>query len=170
MKSYFAHCRTAEELKAEYKRLALQYHPDVTGDAATEPIMQQINAQYDDAWPRLKDRHESTHEETAGQVYTASQSTAETPEEFRAVIIAVLQMQGVTLELCGRWLWITGNTRPYADTLKALGCRWSPKKVAWNWHTAQDFSFGRGHWTLDKIRNAYGSARIVENEQQVITA
>lgn len=170
MNAYFTHCTTAEELKAEYRRLAMQYHPDVTGDESTEPIMQQINAAYDDAWPRLKDRHESTREETAGEVYTASQSTGETPEEFRAVIIAVLTMHGVNLELCGRWLWITGNTRPYAETLKAIGCRWSPKKVAWNWHTAKDHSFGRGQWSLDSIRTAYGSTKIVADERKAITA
>jgi hypothetical protein len=148
----------------------MQFHPDVTGDASTEPIMQLINATYDDLWPQLKDRHASTKEETAGQVYTATTSTEETPEAFRLILVALLRMRGLVIELCGRWVWITGNTREHAAQLKAIGCRWAPKKGAWYWHAADDFSFNRGKWNLDAIRAAYGSMHIVDDERQAITA
>jgi DnaJ-class molecular chaperone len=40
---WFNECKTIEEVKAEYKKLAKQYHPDLGGDTAT---MQEINKAY----------------------------------------------------------------------------------------------------------------------------
>lgn len=51
---YFANIKTLDELKAQYRRLAMQYHPDRGG--STE-IMQQINAEYE----RLHERFEPLH-------------------------------------------------------------------------------------------------------------
>ena len=170
MKQFFAQCQTAEDLKAEYRKLAMQYHPDVTGDVSTEPIMQQINAAYDDLWASLKDRHVSTKDETAGQVYTATTTTTEAPEDFRLILIALLRIRGLVIELCGRWVWITGSTKENAAQLKAIGCRWAPNKCAWYWHAAEDFSFNRGKWNLNKIRETFGAQHIVADERQAITA
>ena len=51
MNRYFKQCTTLEELKAEYKKLVMKHHPDRGGDTAT---MQEINAEYDEAFPRQK--------------------------------------------------------------------------------------------------------------------
>jgi curved DNA-binding protein CbpA len=40
---WFNDCQTLEEVKAQYKKLAKQYHPDLGGDTST---MQQINTEY----------------------------------------------------------------------------------------------------------------------------
>ena len=40
---FFKQCRTLDEAKREFKRLALLHHPDRGGDTAT---MQEINRQY----------------------------------------------------------------------------------------------------------------------------
>lgn len=39
---FFATCATLEELRKVYRRLAVQYHPDLGGDTET---MKQINAE-----------------------------------------------------------------------------------------------------------------------------
>ena len=44
---YFRQGLTKEELTAEYRRLAKQYHPDVCKDANATEIMTAINAEYD---------------------------------------------------------------------------------------------------------------------------
>ena len=51
MKNFFENCRTLDELKSEYRRLARIHHPDVGGDVAT---MQEINRQYEAAFNRLE--------------------------------------------------------------------------------------------------------------------
>lgn len=57
---YFANIVDLESLKREFKRLALANHPDRGGDTAT---MQEINAEYDAAFARLKVEYNSTHPE-----------------------------------------------------------------------------------------------------------
>jgi DnaJ-class molecular chaperone len=55
--SYFKNCTTIEELKKEYKRLMLLYHPDINPEGLTKA--QEINAEYDEMFPRLKDVHKT---------------------------------------------------------------------------------------------------------------
>lgn len=74
---YFAAINNLEELKREYKRLAMQHHPDRGGDTAT---MQAINAEYDAAFSRLKVIYNATAatpttetaESTRSEFYTAN--------------------------------------------------------------------------------------------------
>ena len=56
---FFANCATLDELKKEYRRLAMIHHPDHGGDTAT---MQAINAEYDAFFPALKIAYNRTAE------------------------------------------------------------------------------------------------------------
>lgn len=47
------------------------------------------------------------------------------------LIEALNETDGVTAELIGTWLWVTGNTKEHKEILKSLGFRWSGKKQAW---------------------------------------
>lgn len=78
MTKYFVSCKTLEELKKEFRRLALLHHPDVGGDTAT---MQTINAEFDRVFPLYKlranqagsssENHE-TAESVRSEFYTAN--------------------------------------------------------------------------------------------------
>jgi hypothetical protein len=37
----------------------------------------------------------------------------------------------ITIEICGNWIWLSGNTRPYREQLKEIGFFYSPKKKMW---------------------------------------
>ena len=87
---YFANCKTIDELKAEYRRLAMANHPDRGGDVET---MKQMNADHDAAFEILKKRHNESADEF--------HQTTETAEEFRDIIAALLKLDGLTVELCG---------------------------------------------------------------------
>lgn len=56
---FFTNCATLDELKKEYRRLAMIHHPDHGGDTAT---MQAINAEYDAVFPALKIAYNRTAE------------------------------------------------------------------------------------------------------------
>ena len=71
-----------------------------------------------------------------------------------------MNMSGVELELCGSWLWATGNTYPYKDALKSAGYHWSKNKQAWYWHEAGYAKHGKKSFTLDQIRDMHGSEKI----------
>lgn len=144
---YFTNCKTLDELRAEYRRLAAIHHPDVGGDVAT---MQAINAEHDAAFEQLKAAHNASNDE--------EHQTTETPEEFRRVIIALLKLHGLNIELCGSWLWIGGDTKQHREALKSMGCRWSKNKQLWYWHHAEPGrAWRRGNTTMADIRNKYGS-------------
>ena len=75
MTKFFESCKTLDELKKEFRRLAMLNHPDKGGSTAT---MQEINAEYDRLFPALKlaynraaeqPTHE-TAESTRNQWYT----------------------------------------------------------------------------------------------------
>lgn len=153
MSKYFSSCHTLEELKKEYKRLAMANHPDRGGDLRT---MQEINAEYDNLFMDWK----------RGAVYEDGKATTahgtvwedETPEAYRDIVDALLRMAGLVIEVCGAWLWIEGETKAHKEELKALGCRWSKDKIKWYWRPYTSTGYHRGRtWSMDRIRGTYGS-------------
>lgn len=151
---YFTNCKTLDELKKEYRRLAMLHHPDHGG--STEE-MQAINAEYDALHEQMKAQHNA---KAAADDTGRTQATTETAEEFRAIIDLLLRLDGLEVELCGSWLWIGGNTRQHKDKLKEAGCRWSSNKKLWYWHHAEEgHKWHRGSKTINQIRAKYGSAR-----------
>lgn len=144
---FFTTCKTLDELKKEYRRLTMIHHPDHGGDTAT---MAAINNEYAERFESLKKAHNAQADE--------AHQTTEAPEEFIAIISELLKYPGLIVELCGSWLWISGETRPVKDQLKAAGCRWSSNKKMWYWHHAEDGAhWSRGKKTMNQIRQKYGS-------------
>jgi curved DNA-binding protein CbpA len=122
--SFFDSPVTLEELKSQYHRLAFIHHPDRGGDIE---IMKAINAEYDFLHELLK----NTHMNGEGTIFRQRADNEETPEEFRDLIERLVRMAGLTVELIGAFIWITGNTREHKETLKEMGFRWSKNKIAW---------------------------------------
>ena len=120
MNKFFSNCKTLEELKAEYRRLAMKHHPDRGGDLET---MKAINAEHDALFEVLKKKHNTETDEY--------HQTTEAAEEFRDIITALLMLDDLEVELCGSWLWIGGNTKDHKEALRAAGCRWSSNKKLW---------------------------------------
>lgn len=152
MTKYFVNCKTLDELKKVYKALAVKHHPDVGGDTAT---MQAINAEYEARFEVLK---RSQNEQAAADTTGRTRATTESAGDFIAIINALLHLDGLEVELCGRWLWIGGETMKHREALKAAGCRWSSQKKLWSWHFAEDGSrWHKGSKTMAQIRAKYGS-------------
>lgn len=156
MKSfYFKECKTLEEVKFLYKQLALKFHPDREGGSTVK--MQEINAEYRDIIknPRFK----------------FSEQTQEQKEEFNRypdIIDKIVNLSGITIELIGDWIWISGNTYPHRQHLKELGFLFAPKKTMWYYRPAEYKSSNHKPKNIDDIRAKYGSETIrtkpTENE------
>ena len=69
----------------------------------------------------------------------------------------IVKIKGLNIELCGSWIWISGETKVNKETLKALGCRWASKKLMWYWRNEKDAVRSRGTKSMDYIRTKYGS-------------
>lgn len=149
---YFSSCENLDELRAEYRRLIKINHPDVGGDAET---MKAINNAYDLRFDDLK---------------RGTSHAGETPVAYRAAVESLMHLQGITIELCGCWLWVTGNTYPHRTTLRAAGFRFATRKKAWYWHPADAAPIGNGKKTLDQIRSKYGAELLTGAGRAVLTA
>lgn len=155
---WFNNPKSLEELKKQYKTLAMKHHPDHGG---TVEDMQAINAEYDRLFGKLKNVHQTAE----GTTYTSREETTETPNEFRDIINRLIKFQGVHIEICGSWLWITGCTIEYREELKNMKFRWSKSKVAWYYHHEDYRKFTKRTYTLDEIRDLYGSETIKTEPQ-----
>ena len=124
---YFKGLKTEPEIKTQYRKLAFQYHPDVEGGDLR--IMQEINAQYVKA---LESCHLHDYESADGKKYTYRYNDVEEKQIIDKLSeILAARLQGIQILLIGKWLWITGNTKPVKDQLKALGLKWHSKRECW---------------------------------------
>ena len=145
--TYFNGCATLAELKATYKKLAFTFHPDCpNGD---EEIMKDINAEYDEVFAVLKDSYNSEASE--------KRQTSEMAEDYRNIIEAIINLEGIEIEICGNWIWVGGDTRTHKALLKELSFKWAPKKKLWYWRADEFRSKGRKGVSMNDIRNKYGS-------------
>lgn len=158
---YFTACTTLEALKHEYRRLCMIHHPDRGGDTAT---MAAINDEYDEAFRRIQSGRTTT------QQAAESHEAEEAPEAFRAVISRLVTLAGINIEICGSWVWVTGNTYPNREALKAAGLRYSKGKAAWYWKPEGSRSKARRQYSLDEIRDLHGSERIRTHAAATLTA
>lgn len=156
--TYFSNCKTIEEAKRLYHKLAVVNHPDLGGDLE---IMQAINAEYDIIAVKLANIHESASEEQ----YTTEQQTTEIPADFRDMINKLIHMDGINIELVGRWIWLSGNTFFHKDIIKTLGFKYASAKKAWYWHSEQDSTANRKKMSLEQIKEKYGCTAFQTNSR-----
>lgn len=130
---------TPETLKAAYRKLISQYHPD------RNPLGLQMTQLLNEAYELVKD--------CSGEAESEAEGFCE------AILNALRGVSGLglTVEMCGTWVWVSGDTKPHKELLKSLGYRWSSKKIMWYYHSGEKKSWGRGRYTIDEIRERHGS-------------
>lgn len=149
---WFDGCGTLDEVKALYKKLAKQYHPDLGGDTET---MQAINKEFAFASAKAIKGGNLSEEETENEIRFS--------EEYRQAIEKIIHLQGITIELVGYWIWVTGNTIAVKSELKNAGFFFASKKLAWYFRTGEYAVKKGGKKSLEEIREKYGSEVIRGN-------
>lgn len=144
-----------EELKAAYKKLAFKLHPDKGGSLAD---MQQLNAEYDYLSKILSSKAQAHNETENKKAYKERQywkhETQEQAEQYKKVIEELLKYNDLVIEVCGTWLWISGNTKDHKELLKGLGLKWARNKQMWYLGESN----GRHKpLPMDEIRDKFGS-------------
>lgn len=144
-----------EDLKKDYRVQALKLHPDKGGSIEE---MQMLNAEYEELFKKYKNLHKNKD----GKVY--EKENTEKASEFIDIIYKLLKLDGLNIEVCGCFLWITGDTKKYHKELKAMGLRFSGNKQAWYLSPKDYKRWSKRKWSLDDIRVAYGSVTIKKQD------
>jgi hypothetical protein len=144
-----------EIIKLAYKKACSKYHPD--RNPAGLEIMKMVNVAYE----TLKDY------DGEAQI---SDDAAQYGEE---VSNALNKISGLDLiiEICGAWVWVSGDTKTHKVTLKEAGFKWANKKLCWYFRPS-DFKCSRsfGQFSMDSIRNKYGSVSFKGKTQERMIA
>lgn len=98
MANYFQNCKTLNEVKATYKALAKEFHPDLS-ETDTTAIMQEINKQYTQAISKAARSENFTEAEVNEEILNA--------ESYKNIINAIINRNDIVVELVGLWLWVT---------------------------------------------------------------
>jgi hypothetical protein len=68
--------------------------------------------------------------------------------------------EGLHLEVCGTWVWVTGKTYQVKDVLKSLHFRYSSQKLAWYYRQEDHRSSNQEPIPLELIRERFGSQQV----------
>ena len=137
-----------KEIKEIYKTLSKKYHPDLGGSLE---MMQALN----EAFEILKSNREE-----------ASTKNFEYGEKLNRAILFLKALEGVVIELCGAWVWVSGNTKEYRAELKKEGFKWASKKKLWYFRPEDFKSRSRNNFSMGDIRAKYGSKNVYEKESR----
>lgn len=152
--TYFEGCKNLEEVKAKYKKLAFIFHPDRGGNTAT---MQEINAQY-----KFICVNEIFTEESEKNNYVDA-------ERFADILQNLMYIKDIEIELCGNWLWITGNTYFWKKEIHAQGFKFAKNKQAWFWHPEGYRKKSGKQFNIEQIRNMWGSEKLGTESKFILT-
>jgi hypothetical protein len=145
---------TPEIIKAAYRKASSKYHPDKGG--STE-MMQAVNQAYE----TLKD-------------YTGALDGGDDnySDALNDAINAIINLKGIDIEICGAWVWVTGDTKPHAKALgkNGAGFFYASKKQSWYFRPSDWKSSARGNFSMDDIRARHGSQKVNGKEHKKVAS
>ena len=138
---------TADQIKAAYRKQAMAFHPD--RNPAGLHMMQAVN----EAWELLQD--------VANHMASVKDYATTFAEDIMSALNAAVILDGVNVEVCGTWVWLSGNTKEHKEAIKAANFRWSGPKAMWYFRAEENRSnFNRKSHGMDDIRAKYGSESV----------
>jgi hypothetical protein len=161
---------TAFELKMEYKRLAVENHPDKGGSVKT---FQSIFAEYEYLTANI-----GTPLDFGGVDFNSDMidnfdafCASIDPEIFAKylqlkALKASNENLSFELEICGIYIYITCKKED-KDYFKSMDMKWHKKHAKWffkpNWYK----SFNRKGWSMSEIRGTHGSVKEGKEKKKI---
>lgn len=142
-------CITPNDVKKAYQKAAMRYHPDK--NPAGLEMMKMVNAARD----VLKD-----YTGDLGSPETTSRDASKSyPVEVNEALNAIIDLVGLNIEICGAWVWVDGDTYTHKAALKEANFRFAGKKKRWYFRPENWSSSSRGTFSMEEIREQFGSDR-----------
>jgi hypothetical protein len=155
-RNYFKAVWTAEEAKERFKELVKKLHPDNNPGHDTTEEFKEMSSEFRAVYDELKDVHRRKDDGTTYTETRQEYKATDNGEEFARVFTTLYGMSGLTLQISGSWLWISGNTYEHKEAIKALGCKWSRSHQQW-YYTSTPLNGRRSHKSMAEIVSKYGA-------------
>ena len=150
IKEQFKNISDLAEAKKLYKKLAKQYHPDVGG---TDEEFKILNNVYTDI--------------LQNGLYFSNDVKFDL--DLEKIISNILHYENIEIEIIGKWIWISGDTKAIKEDLKNLGFKWASKKKMWYFGKLVK-SRSRREKDINEIRSTYGSQKVASKQNKKIAA
>jgi len=142
---FFSTCKTIQELKTTFRELVKLHHPDKpTGNLET---MKSLNLEYELAFEYIKKNPINDH------------------DGFRETLEKIIFIPEIFIEICGSWIWVTGETKSVKDILSKAGLWYAGNKKAWYFKPADYKAKKHKAFSMDDIRGKYGSETVEKKER-----
>lgn len=151
---------TQDNIKAAYKKAVQKYHPD--RNPAGLEMTKLINVAYKHL---VEVQYDGSINPMDGE-----EGNTNYGDMLNDAINAVINLDGVIIEVCSAWVWLSGNTKEHKDAIKSAGYFWASQKKQWYFRPADYKSRNRGSWNMDKIRDVYGSSTVRKQDQDKLRA
>jgi len=138
-----------DSLKKQYFKLAKKYHPDAGG---TTIQFQQLQAEYDILLKKLLKGSSLNTEQRENEIVI--------DQAIRDIIDALINIEGLDIDVIGKWLWVGGQTYPVRTILKQVGLEFIKKAGVPYWVYKGSESKGRGKMSIEEIKAKYGSHKM----------
>ena len=162
--NYFNSCVKVEQVKALFKKLAMEHHPDRGGDLRT---MQEINRQYQIALQSF-DGVTSFDSEGTERTYRYNEATETELMEKISKLLA-LRLHNVDITMIGLYIWVTGETKAVKEAIKSVGgMRWHSKRLCWFYkpETLKNYRPRYSGKDLSELADQYGSRSFKPTRQE----
>lgn len=168
---------TMDEVRSEFRRLCLKLHPDKNPKEQAEhytELFKEMTAEYEIflEWfiPKANAYNEQKAKQENKDYWTTF--TFEQESEIGKMIVKLMQFKGIIIDVCGTWLWLSGDTKPYKDRLgkNGLGFKWANQKQKWHWTPYEWKKKNHKVLPMEKIYELYGKYTIEVEERDAITA
>ena len=147
-----------DSLKKQYFKLAKKYHPDAGG---TKEQFQQLQNEYEKLLKKVLAGSNLTEEQKKNEL--------DLDKAMVEIVNSIAGLEGITIELVGKWLWIGGNTYPVRGVLQSVGLKFIKKEGKGFWVYKGVESHSRGDMTMEEIRKKYGSEKISPMQKKKLT-
>lgn len=161
---FFQNCATVAEVKALYRKLAIENHPDHGGSTQ---LMIEINLEYELALESM-DGQTSKGSDGKEHVYKYDQEKENAIMDKINEILSE-KMQGVNIDLIGVWIWLSGETKKYKENLKKLGCKWHRVRKVWFFNCSERKSW-QSKGSLEDLASQYGKVSFFSEKERQLTA
>ena len=156
---YFIDCSSLDEAKHLYKKLVFQLHPDTSGKD-TKAEFQEMQNQFEAFRPSSEKFKGEFEKWDAG--------------EYSHIIQQLMMIPNIEIEICGSWIWLSGDTKPVKEQIKEVDIGesmkrgFSPKKKKWYFSPTGYRKRGGKEMSFEKIKEKYGYKKQASKRTQQI--